>query len=148
MHKNIYLNEKKRSSAFQRAKKIPKRTRTDWSRVFWSWVKILKKLWKCHQWESNKRMSTYHADHLTPWIQLPPSMSKQPHTSGATFVPIDPLPCLSIRELVPELTTKRLRPQGNPPHISNPLRPLGLKESVPLAPEGDIWTLWNKNLKP
>ena len=71
-------------------------------------------------------------------IQLPSSMSKQPHTSGATFDLIDPLPYLSIRELVPELMTKRLRPQDSPPHISNPLRPLGLKESVPVAPERDI----------
>ena len=85
-----------------------------------------------------KRMPTYHADHLSLCIQLPPSMSKQPHTSGATFDLIDPLPCLSIRELVPELMTKRLRPQDSPPHISDPLRPLGLKESVSLSPKRGI----------
>ena len=104
-----------------------------------------------HQWESNTRQKKNNvlADrYLTLCVQLPPSLSKWPHTSGHDFVPIAPLPCRSIRELVPELTTKRLRPQSNPPHISNPLRPLGLKESVPVAPERDIWTSWNKNLKP
>ena len=79
--------------------------------------------------QSNKRMSTYHADHLSLCIQLPSSMSKQPHTSGETF----DLSCLNIREMVTELMTKRLGPQDNsPPHISNPLRPLGLKELVSL----------------
>ena len=64
----------------------------------------------------------YHAHYLTLCVQLPPPMSKWPHTSGHDFVPINPLPCQSIRELVPELTTKRLRPQDSPPHVYNPMR--------------------------
>ena len=86
-------------------------------------------------------MSTYHADHLILCIQLPSSMSKQPHTIGATFVLIDPLPCLSKPDLVPELTTKRLRPQGSAPHIYDPLKQLCLKESVTVSSKRDMWTL-------
>jgi len=63
----------------------------------------------------------YHAHYLTLCVQLPPPMSKWPHTSGHDFVPIDPLPCRSIRELVPELMAKRLRPQDSPPHIYDPI---------------------------
>ena len=68
----------------------------------------------------------YHAHYLTLCVQLSPPMSKWPHTSGHDFVPKhtgagDPLPCRSIRELVPELMVKRLRPQDSPPHIYDPI---------------------------
>ena len=73
--------------------------------------------------KKNKKVDVLSGhSYLTVWVQLPPSLSKWPHTSGHDFVPINPLPCKSIRELVPELTTKRLRPQDSPPHVYNPIR--------------------------